>query len=875
MRRRAAIAAAVLFASTAAARAQGSSAPGRQQADAEVDLTADRIVYDWETRKLELDGHVVATRGPLGVLRAARGTLDRTTGILRLEGGVIAVQGRQVLSADAALVDLDARTADLSSATLFLKDRTAPPPQTLTDRKAIRGAGKNALVLTGKRIRRLPSGALLAEDVTMTPCDCAGEPDFVLASPSVTVDDDRARLTRPRLDILGASIPLLVPLSLPLTERQSGLLFPPLQYSSITGFGTEVPVFVTLGRSYDFTVSPGIFTGSGGATSAVPGSRAVSGPRLGFQFRYAPIDGTGGQIDLDLVRDLHRFDSPGESAQLAAAVGEAPSAPGRGIGGVRGVLRYSHRTEAPGWLGAVQGSLTTDNMYLQDTELRELDRFLDALRTDAGVVRTQGPAAAGVDATFLFDVRTTLNNWPASPGATPTLPQDSPDRRTFGDERRATFQRLPSVFGQLAPARVGPFAFSAELSATRFAPFVALDPRERDTGFGPTDINAPLASTPATGLADPLGLGRARATRFDASPRLSWGLEGLPILLSGDVGVRADAWLFDDDSGRNRQRAYALATARAEVALQRSFGTLLHTVTPGIEVRGITPALASGGPPIGDPFDAGGTFFSSDPFAAQQGVAPGLAPRAGVAGPITGVPAARRPYDELDGAAPEDGEALATVRVLQGLWTRAPAGHAGGRIVTLELRQDFVLRAGSNGARLGETGAAAGFAWGAFGINAAAQYDWSLRRWTYLTGSLSARSAAGSEVHGGMSLQRGAASERIRAGIDELFSAARIAADPGFLFGSASIGGSSPFPWTRQALRISYDASHLLAATALPLNTADWTHRLAFIYETPCRCAGFQLYAAFPFAGGKLLKGPSIGVLLDLKSLGAFGLSST
>jgi hypothetical protein len=76
-------------------------------------------------------------------------------------------------------------------------------------------------------------------------------------------------------------------------------------------------------------------------------------------------------------------------------------------------------------------------------------------------------------------------------------------------------------------------------------------------------------------------------------------------------------------------------------------------------------------------------------------------------------------------------------------------------------------------------------------------------------------------------------------------------------------------------LRISYDASHLLPGGELPPNTADWTHRAAFIYETPCRCAGFQLYAAFPFSGGKLLKAPSIGFLLDLKSLGAFGLSST
>src|SRR5262249_54260665 len=83
--------------------------------------------------------------------------------------------------------------------TMFLKDRTAPPPSLLTDRAAVRGAGKNALILTGKRIRRLPSGALVAESVRMTPCDCAAEPDFELDSPEVEVEGDRARLSSPHL----------------------------------------------------------------------------------------------------------------------------------------------------------------------------------------------------------------------------------------------------------------------------------------------------------------------------------------------------------------------------------------------------------------------------------------------------------------------------------------------------------------------------------------------------------------------------------------------------------------------------------------------------------------------------------------------------
>src|SRR2546428_2105263 len=285
MRRCAAIAAVVLCAASLPARPQGGSAAAGPES--EVELTADRIVYDWQDRKLVLEGHVGAVRGP-AILRAARGSLDRRTGILRLEGGVLAVQGRQVLVADAAVVDLESRTSDLKDATLFLKDRTAPPPELLTDRSAVRAAGKNALILTGKRVRRLPSGALLAEGVTMTPCDCAGEPDFELASPEVEVEDDRARLKSPRLGLLGASVPLLVPVSLPLTERQSGLLFPPLQlYSAITGFGTEVPLFLTLGRSYDVTLAPGGFTGSLGSSGAALGSRKVQGPRLGLPVRHA------------------------------------------------------------------------------------------------------------------------------------------------------------------------------------------------------------------------------------------------------------------------------------------------------------------------------------------------------------------------------------------------------------------------------------------------------------------------------------------------------------------------------------------------------------------------------------------------------------
>ena len=148
---RAAMALALVLASLPA-RPQAGSASGRPgpPQQGEVEVTADRMVYDWEERRLTLDGHVVATRGP-AILRAAHGVLDRRAGTLRLDGGVLAVQGREVLVAEAAQLDLDASSADLQGAALFLKDRSAPPLQSLTDRNAVRGTSASSTIAVARQ----------------------------------------------------------------------------------------------------------------------------------------------------------------------------------------------------------------------------------------------------------------------------------------------------------------------------------------------------------------------------------------------------------------------------------------------------------------------------------------------------------------------------------------------------------------------------------------------------------------------------------------------------------------------------------------------------------------------------------------------------
>src|SRR5207248_2607360 len=128
------------------------------------------------------------------------------------------------------------------------------------------------------------------------------------------------------------------------------------------------------------------------------------------------------------------------------------------------------------------------------------------------------------------------------------------------------------------------------------------------TGFAPTDLNASLAKSPGAG-----DLSRAPVTRFDVAPRLAFaGPATLPIDLRLQVGARADAWVLESGTGRDRTRAYALADASAALPMERRFGDLLHRLEPAVEVRAISRSLRSGGALIGDPADQGGPGYQAN-----------------------------------------------------------------------------------------------------------------------------------------------------------------------------------------------------------------------------------------------------------------------
>jgi hypothetical protein len=131
------------------------------------------------------------------------------------------------------------------------------------------------------------------------------------------------------------------------------------------------------------------------------------------------------------------------------------------------------------------------------------------------------------------------------------------------------------------------------------------------------------------------------------------------------------------------------------------------------------------------------------------------------------------------------------------------------------------------------------------------------------------RDARTDELHVSLLLLRGASSERLRAGIDELFSAAQLDALAGQLSGSAGIGASAPLIWN---FRLAYDfARYLAPGGTLPAGFPDFVHAASLTYDTPCHCAAIGVTASFPLRDGALLPGnPTYHVVLDLKSLGSF-----
>ena len=453
------------------------------------------------------------------------------------------------------------------------------------------------------------------ENATMVPCDCDfSRPSWSIETARATIDPDARRISviSPLVRVYHVPILWLPWLSLPMDDRQTGLLMPKPGFVGQNGFSFEQPVFVTLGRSADITFVPGVFTG----TNDLNG---VKGPRLNTELRYVPSRRAAGRVNLGLLYDFRDQRDPFVAAYSSLTDPSYGPAKPRGL---RGEFGWNHLQDFDGGWGArLDLSGHSDGYYFRDITTDVVANTAKYLRSTALLFQRGVDHLVSVDITLRQDVSSGydwLGNAPIHKTGTPE----------FGP---GTLQRFPSLTASIPLQRlVGPLMFDVAAEITRLSPLFSVTgdegglANEGATTEGGSELSfdcqaarlfGSLPSCPTTVRAEYQKSvqgnrgwekgERERRDRATVVPRLH--LTGTVL---GAVGLSASAWWrqsvwMGEASMRTWQRGALVVDARAETELGRSFASgWRHVLTPLIAVRAIPLIVRSGAGTAANPATA-------------------------------------------------------------------------------------------------------------------------------------------------------------------------------------------------------------------------------------------------------------------------------
>lgn len=559
--------------------------PGNEPPEV-VELTADWLNYEHPTGRLQARGHVVLRAGTQ-VVRADELTYQRDTGVAEAHGNVLLVSGTLVGFAHHLTVDTTTRSLSADQA-LFVHKRGVDPTSLLTleTRPALVAAGQNAFSFSARRFRILEDGSYEVEGLSFHPCDCnVLEPTWGVAAASSHVrPEERASFTSPTVRIFGVPVLWLPWISLPLTSRASGLLFPEVAFSGLSGVQVDQPLFLTLGRSYDLTLTPGY---AFGREATPPGTGfGMRGPRLATELRYAPAEGTTGRAWARILYDtLPERDVLNPNLLL-------PEARTRGLRGW-GLLEHQQAL-GRGWHQRTDAALYSDGYLFADTTPNGLARSTYFVPSTASLYHRGEDHWAGAVLGFRQDVRW---GFPLLGDALGADGQPLP--------RPPVFQQLPLLLYALPERPLwGPVAGSLRAEFSRLSPLGTLLGDEGTDGvFWP--LRPEADGTQGNGVLDP-GERQAR-TRLELRPRLSASLDvGGVLRLAPYLAVRESLYLYEVE-GAFRHRGYLLAGVQAETELARTFGTaqgaVRHTLIPSVELRAVPQPWGEREPPVYEAVD--------------------------------------------------------------------------------------------------------------------------------------------------------------------------------------------------------------------------------------------------------------------------------
>ena len=508
-------------------------------ATGDVQVTADHVTYEGATGRVLLEGNAILRRGAV-VIRARSISWDPASDEVRASGGVLLTDATRVISADAVRAVMGGEI-EAEGVLAFVKDRPADLSGLRTAGEAAR-AGRNRLTFSGERLRGNADGRIRLSRARLTLCDCPGgaAPSWeVTAREADIIPGKRAILhwavlrVTPRFLLVERPVPVLgLPwMYLPLGERQSGILLPVVGSTGASGFSIAEPLYLTLGRSADATLTPEYAFGRARGDVAA-GNPAVRGPGARLELRWAPAESAAGQLELGWLHDLDA--EPG------------------GEGGDRWALtawhgqRLGERTALSVGLRLAGDPVWVRDIVGQSVPYRRSDLLLSH-RRDAVV----GEAFASYDQPLL------PYGSVVPPGS--AIPVGTFPTRRYGPLGAdvGVASRWGSAAAALVPIPAGPLRLSARAGAARFGP--------------------------ATGGLDVLG--RPAATRADARAEIE-----APILLGSALSVApfvrgaALGYAFDE-AGDPAGSAWGVMGATVATEASRRFGGLRHAIAPRLEWR--------------------------------------------------------------------------------------------------------------------------------------------------------------------------------------------------------------------------------------------------------------------------------------------------
>jgi LPS-assembly protein len=819
---------ALALAATPTAPAPDASAPPLEV------LEAEQVDYDMAAGRGVATGHVFLRRGAV-TLRAQVATYDTRTGEVDATGGVVLAEPGRAVTAERMHVLLDGPYV-AHDVVAFLKDAPLDLSRCRTLDEA-RTTGRNRAVMGGVELRG-ESGVKRFEvdSARITLCDCGGGPPSweIRSRHADIIPGERALMSwpviyvTPRLPfvhgtldipvlrrIVNQPVPVLIlpAIYLPLSDRQTGLLLPEIAYGGSGGFGISQPLFITLGRSWDATVTADYTFAPSGAR---PSDRVVIGPGTKLELRWAPAEGTRGDLRLSFLHDLREVWPSGVALppgwnryELSLAHEE----------------RLSDRTFL-----AASLDVFGDPLYVLDLTSDALLKAQEYRRSAVALTHRTSDVALGAEAGYLLPLAH------LDGGAALRAPFG-----TFGADL-STFHRLPAVSLTLLPVRVGgPLRLAAEVGVARFGP---------------------LRGTTGDEGVDGVGEGGRR-----------WGAEGAVP----DAGERDGRWQGPGAAGPGERLAATRLSARVELRAPLAWRALelepwltgtaasyAFEAGPGAQLA----ARGTGGLALSTQI---GRSFGDGAGRLRHEIEPRLEWRGG-----TGEVGAALPnyaYDELDVALPArvlDASGKVTLQrtltATPGRFSQlrltvrnrliAPAGPLSTGRLDLTLGQDLDAAAGrasetwaQASVRLPYVVADARAGVRAFGASASAETPRNapasvLDAYTELAAGLTLLDGRGDNLHASFLALGAGASPRAVAGLEPLFDSRPVAADA---VASGSVGAGAHF----SGATVAYDA--LFYGRKLPAppvcgngttKSAEphiYQHQASLIWDSPCHCwrAGF------------------------------------